>query len=158
MTEQLRTCHHRFHLQLVQLPRSRPGRHSAGKISAQYPPDPPDVLRAAGSDLRAQGTGERRRWGADHRLPPGRMPLHGAELQSPAALPAPAAHAGADGHRAGTRSSWLGQRRGRRQAGQEITKLVEEIRSSGSAAAGPSYWLKTVTPAEIQLAVEEVTA
>ncbi len=37
------------------LPRRRPGRHGAHQVSAQRAPDPPDVLRAARSDLRAQG-------------------------------------------------------------------------------------------------------
>ncbi len=51
----LRAGHHRLHLQLVQLPGRRPGRHGTRQVPAQHPADPAHVLGPAGPDLRAQG-------------------------------------------------------------------------------------------------------
>ncbi len=54
---------------------------------------------------------------------------------------AAAAHAGPNGHRAGAGQAGVGQRSRRRAAGQEITKMVEEIR-----ALGPLNWPNWLAP------------
>ena len=97
-----------FLLQLVLVPGGRPGRHGPHQVSAQRPHHPRDVQRAGRSQLRAQGPGLRGRRRDDRRLPPGRMPLHRAELQGHAPLLDAQAHADGDGRRAGSRPTGLG--------------------------------------------------
>ncbi len=111
----------------------------AGTARVKYPPnvrlirlmcsgrlDPTFVMKALADG--ADGV-------LDHRLPSRRMPLPGTKLQSPAPLPAAAPHPGRDGHRARSSQAGVGQRSRRRQAGAEISKMVEEVRQ-----LGPLHW------------------
>ena len=128
----VRTAAHRLHLQLVQLPRGRPGRHGAHQVPAQRPPRPADVRRPPRPDLRPEGLRQRRRRRAGHRLLARRLPLPGAELQGPPPLPAPAPGPRALGIEPQRLQLRLGERR-RGRAARPRDRRASSRRSGRSA-------------------------
>jgi hypothetical protein len=137
MNETIRTCNHRFHLQLVQLSSCRYGRYCTDEIPAQCPPDPFDVLRPARPHFCDQGPF---RCGADGVLITGCHPgeCHYLEqnYKSSATLSAAAAHAGPDWESNRKESNWFGPARPK---GVRLAHRNHQFRR-GNPRHGPLGW------------------
>ena len=121
LTTHVRTEDRRLLLHLVHVHGSRPGRHLPDAVRAQRAGDTADVLGQARSAVRARGLPPRRRRRADRRLPPGRLPLPGGQLQDPPPDRAAASRAARPG------------RRGRAACASSGSRPPRARRCSGSA-------------------------